>query len=144
MRWWPIFTLAVLFLLFLPNYKEYEQPELLMIEDGCLIYSLHHKLALEAKETLEPYLWTRVLAIHFYGKVGHAVNVFVYKNFTYVYDPNVGTYPLYERPIYDPLQLAEIIYPKIPIRKAYFLEPTMLLQYQTNELQPNTDSFRIY
>lgn len=92
-------------------------------------------MAMEANEMLAPYLWSRVLAIHFYNKVGHAVNVFVYKNFTFVYDPNIGSYPIYERPIYDPLQLAEILYPKIPIKRAYFLEPTFLLHYQTNSFQ---------
>ncbi len=133
MKWVPVFLLVACFFIFLPSYKVVENPhELTMLDDGCLIYSLHHKLAMESNELLEPYLWSRVLAIHFYNKVGHAVNVFVYKNNTFVYDPNIGSYPLYERPIYDPLQLAEILYPKIPIKKAYFLEPTFLLHYQTD------------
>jgi len=137
LKWWPTLLLLAAFVFFLPNYTEFEEPEFLMLDDGCMIYSLHHKLAMQAKNTLDDKLWSKVLAIHFYGKVGHAVNVFHYENFTYVYDPNVGSYPLYERLVYDPLELAEIIYPKIPIRRAYFLEPTFLLQYQT-------DAFRIY
>lgn len=144
MKWWPIFFLVACFVFFLPNYTEFEEPDLLLLDDGCLIYSLHHKLAMQANDLLKDKLWSKVLAIHFYGKVGHAVNVFHYENFTYVYDPNVGTYPLYERLIYDPLELAEIIYPKIEIKKAYFLEPTFLLQYQTQTLQYDSDAFRIY
>ena len=132
MKWLPIFLLVICFFVFLPDYKANKTSDLLEVGNGCLIYSLHHKMAIEANRQLEPYLWSRVLAVHFPNKVGHAVNVFVYKNFTFVYDPNVGTYPLYERPIYDPLQLAEIIFPKVPVLKAYFLEPTLLLQYQQN------------
>lgn len=131
MQWWPIFLLVTLFVFFLPNYTETETESLMMLPDGCMVYAVHHKMALDANKKLEPYLWSRVLAIHFYNKVGHAVTVFVYKNFTFVYNPGLGSYPLYERPIYDPLQLAEIIFPETPIKKAYFLEPTMLLQYQT-------------
>jgi hypothetical protein len=132
MKWLPVFLLVACFFLFWPSYKVVENPhELKMLSDGCMVYALHHKMAMEANEKLEPYLWSRVLAIHFYEKVGHAVNVFVYKNHTFVYDPGLGSYPLYDRPIYDPLQLAEIIYPDSPIKRAYFLEPTLLLQYQT-------------
>jgi hypothetical protein len=130
----PAFLLVLFFFLLLPNYKEVETPELKILPDGCMVYSIHHKMALDANDLLTPYLWSRVLAIHFYGKVGHAVNVFVYKNNTFVYDPGLGSYPLYDRPIYDPLQLAEILYPDTPIRKAYFLEPTFLLNYQGDVL----------
>jgi len=130
MNWLPLVILVAFFVFIIPNYKEFEKPELKILPDGCVVYSIYHKMALEANEKLEPYLWSRVLAIHFYNKVGHAVNVFVYKNNTFVYNPGLGTYPIYERPIYDPLQLAEIIFPDTPIRRAYFLEPTLLLQYQ--------------
>ena len=143
MKWWPIFLLVILFVCFLQNYTEHEAPELIELENGCMIYSLTHKMAMESNQMLEPYLWSRILAIHFPNKLGHAVNVFVYKNYTYVYDPNIGTYPLYNRPIYDPLQLAEILYPGITIRKAYFLEPTLLLHYQMNPSTMQTNA-RIY
>jgi hypothetical protein len=144
MKWLPVFLLVTCFFLFWPSYKVVENPhELKILPDGCVVYSLHHKMAMEANEMLMPYLWSRVLAIHFYGKVGHAVNVFVYKNHTFVYDPGTGTYPIYERPIYDPLQLAEIMYPDTPIRRANFLEPTFLLQYQTESLQVDTSAFII-
>lgn len=143
MKWWPIFILAICFILFLPNYKESEAPYLMELANGCMIYSLTHKMVMESNKLLEPYLWSRILAIHFPNKLGHAVNVFVYKNYTYVYDPNIGTYPLYNRPIYDPLQLAEILYPDVPIRKAYFLEPTLLLHYQMNPSTMQTNA-RIY
>lgn len=137
MRWWPIILLLAAFVFFWPNYTESEAPSLMMLPDGCMVYAIHHKMAIDANEKLTPYLWSRVLAIHFYNKVGHAVTVFVYKNFTFVYNPGLGSYPLYERPIFDPLQLAEMVFPDTPIKKAYFLEPTMLLHYQT-------DSFSIY
>jgi len=144
MKWVPIFLLVTCFFLFWPNYKVVENPhELKILPDGCVVYALWHKMALDANEMLEPYLWSRVLAIHFYGRIGHAVNVFVYKNNTFVYDPGLGTRPIYERPIYDPLQLAEIMYPNTPIKKAYFLEPTLLLQYQTESLQVDTSAFKI-
>jgi hypothetical protein len=143
MKWWPIFILATCFVLFLPNYKESEAPELIELENGCMVYSLHHQMVIQSNEMLEPFIWSRVLAIHFNKKLGHAVNVFVYKNYTYIYDPNIGSYPLYSRPIYDPLQLAEILYPDIPIKKAYFLEPTLLLQYQMNPSTMQTNA-RIY
>jgi hypothetical protein len=143
MKWWPIFLLLAGFVFFLPNVKSYIEPELKILPDGCVVYAIHHKMAMEANEMLTPNLWSRVLAIHFYSKVGHAVNVFVYKNNTFVYDPGTGTYPIYDRPIYDPLQLAEIIYPDTEIRRAYFLEPTFLLQYQTEALQVDTSAFRI-
>lgn len=134
MRWWPTLLLIAAFFLCVPDFKE---PEYIDLNEGCMIYSLHHKMVMEANKMLEPYLWSRILAIHFPNHIGHAVNVFIYKNITFVYDPNIGTFPLYERPIYDPLQLAEILYPRIPIIKAYFIEPTLLLQYQSN-------SFRMY
>ena len=144
MKWAPVIILVACFFLFWPSYKIVENPhELKMLSDGCMVYALHHKMAMEANEKLKPYLWSRVLAIHFYNKVGHAVNVFVYKNYTFVYDPGLGSYPLYERPIYDPLQLAELIFPYENIRTAYYTEPTLLLQYQTTSLQYNTDAFKI-
>lgn len=143
MKWWPTLLLLAAFIFLLPNYTEFEEPELKILSDGCMVYAVHHKMAMEANEKLKPYLWSRVLAIHFYNKVGHAVNVFVYKNFTFVYNPGLGSYPLYERPIYDPLQLAEMIFPETPIKRAYFLEPTFLLQYQTESLQYDTDAFKI-
>lgn len=134
MKWWPIVLLLAAFVFFLPNYTETETPSLTVLPDGCLVYAVHQKMAFDANEKLDPYIWSRVLAIHFYNKVGHAVTVFVYKNNTFVYNPGLGSYPLYDRPIYDPLQLAEIIFPDTPIKKAYFLEPTMLLHYQHNHL----------
>lgn len=144
MKWWPIIFILAGIIFFLPNFKIIENPyELKILPDGCMVYSIHHKMALDANEKLKPYLWSRVLAIHFYGKVGHAVNVFIYENNTFIYDPGLGTRPIYERPIYDPLQLAEIMYPNTPIKKAYFLEPTLLLQYQTESLQVDTSAFKI-
>lgn len=105
-----------------------------MLSDGCMVYALEYKMAMEANSKLAPYIWSRVLGIYFYDKTGHAVTVFVYKNYTFVYNPGVGSYLLYDRPIYDPLQLAELIFPYENIRSAYFTEPTFLLQYQQESL----------
>lgn len=138
MKWWPIFFLCVVMMILFANHTPKEKKEFEMLENGCLIYSLHFKNAFEAKELLGENIWSRVLAIHFYGKVGHAITVFVYKKNTFVYDPNLGTYPIANYPLYDPLMIAEICFPKLIIRKAYYLEPTFLLHYQTN------DSFKIY
>ena len=132
MKWVPAFLLVTCFFIFIPNFKTTKPVDLIELGNGCMVYALQHQMVLQSNEMLEPYLWSRVLAIHFPKRIGHAVNVFVYKNNTFVYDPAIGTYPLYDRPIYDPMQLAEIMYPKIPIRKAYFLEPTFLLQYQVD------------
>lgn len=102
---------------------------LLQIENGCLIYALEFKMTLEASERLKPYLWARTLAIRFVNGYGHAVTVFVYKNITFIYDPNVGSYIATMYPLYDPNQLAEIAFPSIPIKGAVFIEPTITLTY---------------
>jgi hypothetical protein len=137
MKWLPVLILVSCFFLFWPSYKVVQNPyEIQMLPDGCMVYALQYKMAMEATSKLAPYIWSRVLGIYFYDKTGHAVTVFVYKNNTFVYNPGVGSYLLYERPIYDPLQLAEIIFPYENIRNAYFIEPTLLLQYQTHSLKP--------
>jgi hypothetical protein len=129
-RFLPNFALVACFFLFLPNHKLHHERTFVMLDNGCLIYSLHHKFLLEANEKLEPYLWTRTLAIQFYVQpvTGHAVNVFVYKNMTFVYDPAKGSYPVARYPIYDPMTIAEICYPNLFIRSAAFIEPTITLE----------------
>jgi len=99
------------------------------LKNGCLIYSLEFKMALEAKEKLQPYLWTRTLAIRFVDGSGHAVTVFVYKNITFVYDPNIGSFIAAMYPLYEPMEIAEIAFPRIPIKAAVFIEPTLTLTY---------------
>jgi len=136
MKWIPTILLVICFFIFLPTRKNITEEPVKILDNGCAIYAIHFKMSNEARNLLEPYVWSRVLAIQFYGKVGHAVTVFHYNNITYIYDYNIGTYPIYERYIYDPLDIAEIIFPNLPIRKAFYLEPTFLLHYQT-------DSFRI-
>jgi hypothetical protein len=124
----PIVLLVVLVFFLIPNYKINQEKIFDQLENGCLVYSLHHKLVLDAQEMLEPYLWTRVLAIEFYNTVvGHAVTVFVYKNITFIYDPNRGSFVAARFPLYDPLTLAEICFPKIPVKDAVFIEPTLTL-----------------
>lgn len=128
MKWWPtlLFGLAVFF--FLDTYTTKEKKFVNLLDDGCLIQSLYFQQTQLAKEMLDEFMWSRVLAIHFYGTIeGHAVTVFVYKNITGVYDPNKGSYPVAHFPLYDPLMIAELAFPKLSIKKAYYIEPTLLL-----------------
>lgn len=131
MKWWPtlLFGLAAFF--FFANFAPKQEREIELLDNGCAIYSISLKQAIEGKSLLTgDNIWVRVLAIHFYNKTGHAVTVFVYKNNTYVYDPNIGTYPIARYPIYDPLTIAEISFPDEKIEQVHFLEPTFLLHYQ--------------
>lgn len=124
----PILLLVILVLFLTANHKINQERLFDQLENGCLVYSLHHKFVLEAQERLEPYLWTRVLAIQFRDSLaGHAVTVFIYKNVTFVYDPNRGSFPVAGYPLYDPLMIAEVCFPKLFIRKAAFIEPTLTL-----------------
>ncbi len=107
-----------------------------MLDDGCLVQSLYFHQSIQAKHMLEGYMWTRVLCIFYYGMVeGHAVTVFVYKNITWVYDPNRGSFPVAHFPLYDPLMIAELAFPKLYVKKAYYIEPTMLLHYPKKDVQ---------
>lgn len=121
------FLLVVLFFTLIPNYKPGEEILFEQLSNGCLIYALENKFLLDANERLQPYIWSRILSIQYYGKVGHAIHVFVYKNMTFVYDPAMGSYCISRYPIYDPLTIAEITYPDLPIKSAKYLEPTLLL-----------------
>jgi hypothetical protein len=128
MKWWPtaLFALAAFF--FLGTYSIKEKKFIELVNQGCLIQSLYFQQAKLASEILDQYMWSRVLAIQFYGMVeGHAVTVFVYKNITWVYDPNKGSFPVAHFPLYDPVMIAEIAFPKLYIKKAYYIEPTLLL-----------------
>ena len=145
MKWWLTFVFFLAAFFSFAYIKPNENKEVFgFLDNGCVIYSLTFKNALTAKEMLGDEIWSRVLAIHFSGKLGHAVTVFVYENVTYVYDSNLGTFPVAAYPLYDPLMIAEICYPKLVIIKAYYLEPTMLLHYQQNHIEYETDSFKIY
>lgn len=127
----PAFLLSILFF-FLLKGPTPEPPKLIELDNGCLVLSMHFKLALEASKILDTHLWTGVLAIHFTGRVGHAVTVFIHKNVTYVYDPNRGSFVVAGYPLHDPLAIAEICFPDLVVKKAYFIEPVMLLPlYQT-------------
>lgn len=129
LKWLPVTILVACFFMFLPNYKKGEEKFFHELENGCLVYSLHWKMVMDANERLEPYIWTRILAMQFKGKLGHAVLVFVYKNTTFIYDPAQGSFPAARYPLYDPQTLAEIAYPKLTITKAAFIEPTLTLNY---------------
>lgn len=129
LRLLQVTTMLACFFLFLPNYKNGQEQILHELENGCLVYALHLKMTLEAQERLEPYLWTRIVAIQFQGLMGHAILAFVYKNMTFVYDPAKGSFVVARFPLYDPLTIAEISYPKVVIKEAVFLEPTLTLHY---------------
>jgi hypothetical protein len=131
MRWWPtlLFGLAIFF--FLDFYSLKEQKKYTMLNEGCLVHSLDFQQAIQAREMLGDQIWSRVLCVFFYGGIdGHAITVFIHKNITWVYDPNKGSYPVANYPLHDPLMIAEICFPKLFIRKVYYIEPTLLLHYQ--------------
>lgn len=124
----PIVLLVVFVLFFIPNCKVNQEKLFDQMDHGCLVYALEYKYALEAERRLNPYLWTRILAIQFQGTLtGHAVTVFIHSNITFVYDPNRGSFLVAPYPLYDPLTIAEICFPKLIISKAAFLEPTITL-----------------
>jgi hypothetical protein len=136
LKWWPTFLFGFAVLFFFANYTPQVQKEYEMLDDGCLIYSLHYRNSVLAKQMHdESNIWSRVLAMHYKGGLGHAVTVFIYKNNTFVYDPNRGSFVIASYPLYDPLMIAEICYPKLVIKRAYFLEPTFLLHYQNNSFK---------
>jgi hypothetical protein len=131
MKWWPTLLLAIAAFFFFDYYSLKTSKKYEMLDNGCLIQSLYFQQVIQAKQILDEYMWTRVLAIQFYGMVeGHAVTVFIYKNITWVYDPNRGSFPVAHFSLYDPLMIAELTFPKLSIKKAYYIEPTMLLHYQ--------------
>lgn len=140
MKWWPTVLFCVAMLFLFANYTPKEKGKLDSLEDGCLVYSLYYRNSILAQEMLGKTMWSRVLAIHFHGQLGHAVAVFVYENNTYVYDPNRGSFILAPYPLYDPVTIAEIVFPKMPIKRAYYLEPTMLLHYRNKAKE---DPFKI-
>ena len=130
-KWWPTILLALAVFFFFDYYSLKEPKKLEMLDEGCLIQSLYFQQAIQAKEMLGDQIWSRVLCMYFYGGIaGHAVTVFVYKNVTWVYDPNRGSFPVAHYPLYDPLMISEICFPKLFIKKAYYIEPTLLLHYQ--------------
>lgn len=130
LKFLPAFVLFFLFYFLVLGHQHKEVKIVHQLENGCLVYALHHKMIIEANERLQPYLWSRIIAIQFNGAIlGHAILVFVYKNITFIYDPAKGSYVAAAYPLYDPVQLAEIAYPKLFISSAKFLEPTITLNY---------------
>jgi hypothetical protein len=131
LKWWPTLLLSLAAFSFFDYYSLKEPKKYTMLDEGCLVESLYFQQAVHAKEKLEGQIWSRVLCIHFYGTVtGHAVTVFIHKNITWVYDPNKGSFVVANYPLYDPFTIAEICFPKLVIRKAFYIEPTLLLHYQ--------------
>jgi hypothetical protein len=132
MKWWPTLLFALAAFFFFDYFSLKETQELTMLNDGCFVQSLYFQHATQAQQTLEQFVWSRVLCIQFHGKLGHAVTIFIYKNITWIYDPNRGSFPIANYPLYDPLMAAEIAFPKLIIKEAYYVEPTFLLHYQND------------
>lgn len=130
LKFLPTFVLVLLFYFLILGYERKEERLFQQLDNGCLVYALHFKMLLDANDRLQPHLWSRIIAIQFGGRLlGHAILVFVYKNITFVYDPAQGSYVLTAYPLYDPVTIAEITYPKLHIRSAKFIEPTITLTY---------------
>ena len=129
-RWLPVVILVAGAFMFLPNFQQPKNIMFTELENGCLVYAIHMKMMLDAQERLEPFIWTRTIAIQFNGRLlGHAILAFVYKNVTFVYDPAQGSFVAAMYPLYDAQAIAEIAYPKLHVTKAAFIEPTLTLHY---------------
>lgn len=137
MKWWPTFLLASVIFFMLSYYTPRKEKKFEMLDDGCLVQSIYFQQSVQAKEMLEGFMWTRVLCIQFYGRLGHAVTIFIYKNVTWIYDPNRGSFPIATYPLYDPFTAAEIAFPNLLIKKAYYIEPTFLLHYRNDRFNMN-------
>lgn len=111
----------------LPNYIDKQPEEDIILNNGCLIYSIQYQHALEAKQILgDSEVWAKILLIKIKGSAGHAVVLYIYNNNTYVYDPAVTSYKLAEYPIYDPYKIAELLYPLSKIIWAEYSDSVML------------------
>lgn len=61
-------------------------------------------------------------------KSGHAVLLFIHHNVTYAFDPGRGTFTLSYFPIYDPWDVAELLYPFEDVIFAKYAETAMIYQ----------------
>jgi hypothetical protein len=112
----------------LPNYSTKPIEEDIILNNGCLIYSIQYQYALIAKKILgDSDVWAKIIFFKVKGaKSGHAVTLYIYKNSTYIYDPAVASYQLYQFPIYDPYKIAQRINPLSQIEWAEYAENVMI------------------
>jgi CDP-glycerol glycerophosphotransferase (TagB/SpsB family) len=118
----------VIILGLLPNYSNKPEKENIILENGCLIYAIQYKYAVEAQNILsESNVWAKVLLYRLANnKSGHAVTLYVYKNKTYVYDPAIASYQLTEFPVYNPYKIVSIMHPLSKIAWAEYAEDVLL------------------
>lgn len=125
-----IFYLLLIFVIvlgILPNYSTKPPEEDIILNNGCLIYSIQYQYALKAKKILgDSEVWAKILFIRIKGSAGHAVVLYIYNNNTYVYDPAATSYKLAEFPIYDPYKIAKLLYPLSEIVWAEYSETVLL------------------
>lgn len=124
-----LLSLVVLFIFFAEQPKK-PLDEDLILENGCVIYALNYKKALKAGELLdEVEVWNKMIFLKMTGmKSGHAVLVFIHHNVTYAFDPGRGTYTLAYFPVYDPWDIAELLYPLQDVIFAKYAETAMIYQ----------------
>lgn len=120
-------TLVILIGIF-PNYSTQPVKENIILNNGCLLYAIQYQHALEAKNILnESNVWAKILLYRVEGsKSGHAVTLYVYKNSTYVYDPDVASYRLSHFPVYNPYKVVQLMHPMSKILWAEYAENVML------------------
>ena len=101
-----------------------------ILENGCVIYALNYKKVLKAGYLLnEVDIWNKMIFLKTSSmKRGHAVLLFIHHNITYVFDPGHGTYTIAYYPIYDPEDVASLLYPLDEIIFAKYAETAMIYQ----------------
>jgi hypothetical protein len=119
---------AILVLGLLPNYSTKPVEEDIILNNGCMIYSIQHQHAIKAKNILnESNVWAKIIMFKVLGaKSGHAVTVYIYQNSTYVYDPAFASYQLAQFPVYNPYKIAKMMNPLSEIAWAEYAENVML------------------
>lgn len=124
-------TLALVLILgVLPNYDVSPEPEDIILENGCVIYALNFKKTLKGGYLLDEVdVWNKMIFLKTKRmKNGHAVLLFIHDNITYAFDPGRGTFTLAYYPIYDPWDIAELLYPTEGIIFAKYAETAMIYQ----------------
>jgi hypothetical protein len=123
-----LLMILVVLLGLLPNYSTQPIKEDIILNNGCLIYSIQYQHALITKKILgDSDVWAKIIFYKVLGnRSGHAVVLYIYKNSTYVYDPAVTSYQLAEYPIYDPYKIAQRMHPLSKIVWAEYAENVIL------------------
>lgn len=130
MRLFFLALAVVLILGVLPNYDDTPMPEDIVLENGCVIYALNFKSTLKGGYLLDEVdVWNKMIFLKTKRmKAGHAVLLFIHDNVTYAFDPGRGTFTLAYYAIYDPWDIAELLYPTDTIIFAKYAETAMIYQ----------------